>query len=207
MPVYTKSGKISAKIAARMTVKRAMKIEKIVRLTNEGFKDDAIALMMGITITYVSMLRRTPEYLAIDAQVRTGVIARYDRHLLETIDAQQEELKEMLPESLNVLRTILFDRSNPRLRLEAAKEIMDREGSLAKVSKTEIKTRHEYDFDQHEKDIEADILSAMQSSNPVTDQDITDFVKSDLDAEGQEKLHAAIEATRLEDLKTSSSIN
>jgi len=210
MPVFTKSGKLSAKISARCTVKRAYKIEQVARLTAEGFKDDAIALVLGCTKVYVSMLRRTPEYLSVEATVRTGLIARADRHLFMTEDAQRATLEEMVPEALEVIKFRLLDRSNPRLQFEAAKELLDREGTHAKVSKTEIKSKVEYDFSKHDKEIDDDLLSLLQGNNSktaISEDNIEDFINTKLNPEEQELLHKAVEDIRLEDLKTSKTVN
>lgn len=208
MAVFTKSGNLSSKVSARCTVKRAYKIEQIARLTAEGFKDDAIAIVMGITKQYVSMIRRTPEYIAIDATIKTGIIARADRHLFATEDAQRAMLEEMLPEALEVIRQRVLDKTNPRLQFEAAKEWLDREGTHAKVSKTEVKQKHEFDFTKHDKELEDDLLSQLQKGNPsILEEHIGDFTNTTLNVEEQEKLHAAVEAIRLEDLKTSKTVN
>jgi hypothetical protein len=174
------------------TWRRHLKIERIVRLTAAGYPDDMIALAMGITKVYVSMLRRTPEFLAVKQEVETGVISDYNRNLREDIDACGEELRSMLPEALLAVRDTLLDKSNPRLRLDAAKTIMDREGSLAAVSKSEVKTKVTYDFDQHDA-IATDLLAALQSSTGTTvSNSLDEFINTSIDKDAQEKLHAAL---------------
>jgi hypothetical protein len=195
----------TAKINGRHTWRRRLKIERVCRLTGAGYTDAQIALAMGITVVYVSMLRRTPEYVAIQSGVMTGVIADYDRLLQEDTEVQVETLKTMVPDAMLALRDSLYDRSNPKLRFEAAKEVLDREGSLAKISKTEIKKKVEFDF--KEKDgVDEDLVLMFQNAKNIDSKDsLDDFVNSAIDPEIQQKLHAALD---LEDLPVDSkSIN
>lgn len=144
------------------------------------------------------MLRRTPEYIAIRAEVNTGVISTEDQHLREDIANVREELREMVPAALLALRDTLLDKSNPKLRFEAAKEMLDREGTLAKVSRSEIKLKDEVDHSKHDA-IALDLLAALQQSTnmDVTDS-IEDFVSTAVNADAQEKLHASLDLANMD---------
>jgi hypothetical protein len=194
----TPSGNISAKVAPGRTYKRRLKIEKIARLTAAGYTDQEIAFSVGIGKVYVSMLRRTPEYIAILAEVNTGVISEIEGALREEIQNTRAELKSMLPSAILALRDALLDKSNPRLRLEAAKEILDREGSIVKISKTEVKLEKEVDFTKQDATV-ADILAALSTTAHDTIMESgTEFISTSVDEETQEKLHAKLDLAALE---------
>src|SRR5271155_4082108 len=194
----TPSGNISSKPNGRHTFRRQLKIEKIARYTVQGYSDDEIALVMGITKVYVSMLRRTPEFLSICTSLTTGVISDLDALTKQDLETKQDDLRALLPDAMLALRDILYDKSNPRLRLEAAKQIMDREGTLAIVSKSEIKKKVEFDFSEHDKNTN-DLLSIMQGAAPLSASSALDeFINSVEDPDGIEKVKQQLDLGQLE---------
>jgi len=196
--VLTAKGNLSTKVNPGRTYKRRLKIERIVRLTAAGYTDDEIAIALRIHKAYVSMLRRTPEYIAIRTEVHTGIISEEDRFLREDLANMRAELREMVPAALIAIRDTIYDKSNPKLRFEAAKEIMDREGSIIKVSKTEVKLPTVQDFSKHDL-IAEDLLGALQAatSTAITDS-LDEFVKTSVDAVAQERLHKNLDLNTLD---------
>ncbi len=196
--ITTPQGNPSAKIAPGKTYKRRLKIERIARLTAAGYTDEEIGCALEITKVYVSMLRRTPEYIAILTEVNTGVISDLDSSLRKEILNVRAELLEMVPGAILALRDALYDKTNPRMRLEAAKEILDREGSIVKVSKSEVKVERETDFSKHDV-IADDILAALRSTaqDVVTDSGV-EFISTSVDEDTQEKLHSKLNLVSLE---------
>lgn len=184
----TPNGNLSSKPNGRHTFRRQLKIEKIARYTVQGYSDAEIAVVMGITIQYVSMLRRTPEFMSITTALSTGVISDLDAITKQDLETKQEELRALLPDAMLALRDTLYDKSNPRLRLEAAKQIMDREGTLAVVSKTEIKKKIEFDYTEHDK-VAGDLLSMMQQTTLAeATSSLEDFINSVEDPDGMVKV-------------------
>jgi len=195
----TPKGNVSTKKAPGMQHKRYMRIERIARLELGGYTEDEIAFSQGITKVRVNQLKRTPEYIAIRMQCATGVVAQADRQMLEDIDDNHNLIKEMVPEALVALRDAILDKSNPALRLRASQDLLDREGSLAKVSRTEIKTKVEYNFDQHDS-TSASLLEALQSNEAsrdarqtLEDMGLTEFAKAALDKDQQKNLQQALD--------------
>jgi len=160
----TPLGNISTKKSPGRTWKRAMRLERVARLELTGlYTEDEIAISQGVTKQYINMLKRSPDYIAIRMQVATGVIAQADREMYEEIEENHGIIREMLPEALQVVRDTLLDRSQPALRLKAAQDLLDREGTFAKVSKSEIKVKKDYDYSQHSA-AEDDLLAALQAN-------------------------------------------
>lgn len=190
----TPNGNTSTKKAPGMQWKRYMRVERIARLDLAGFTEEEIAFSQGITKVRVNQLKRTPEYIAIRLQCATGVVAQADRNMLADIDANHQVIKDMIPEALVAVRDAILDRNNPALRLRAAQDLLDREGTLAKVSRTEVKAHVEYDFTQHE-GVASSLLSALQQTEASRDQDLgaADFSSAGLNKEAQRNLQQALD--------------
>jgi len=193
MPL-TKKGNLSTKHPNGGTWRRHLRIESIVRLDVGGFNDTEIAISQGVTPQYVNMLKRTPQYIAKRTEIATGVIAKEDLFLRENIENGHAELRHMVPTALLALRDSLHDKMNPKLRFEAAKEILDREGSLAKVSKSQVLVRNEYDYSEDDL-VEGDLLAALngiQAPPPINGDAANIFSSASLGADAQKELQKNI---------------
>jgi hypothetical protein len=196
--VTTPAGNLSAKCSPGRTWKRRMRIERIVRLSLQipPLSDTEIAISQGVTKQYVSMLRRSPEYIALVATVKTGVISQMDKSLFENIEDNQEVIKDMVPEALQALYETILDKNNPALRLKAAETVLDREGTFAKISKTEIKKKVEYDF-THQDTIAGDLLSALKATGKDKDEDddlgVSQFTQTAISKDDKEALQKSLD--------------
>jgi hypothetical protein len=178
-----------------------MRCERIARLELANFTEAEIAFSQGISVVRVNQLKRTPEYIAIRLQCATGIVSQADRQMMEDIDTNHQMVKDMVPEALVALRDTLLDRNNPALRLRAAQDLLDREGTLAKVSKTEVKAHVEYDFTQHEGVANSllDALKTTESQREINLEELglADFAKAGADKEQQKEFHKALELINL----------
>ena len=165
-----------------------MKMERIARLELAGYTDEEIAVTIGITKVYVSMLRRTPAYVAIRIEVASGILSETNRLMLQDQEAMLEQLKQMAPNALLVIRNVLLSPTTPmKLRLDAAREVLDREGTFVKVSKSEIKKTEIYKLDENDL-IANNLLEALRqnaikstgSSSPDQSNGFDDFTNTDL---------------------------
>jgi hypothetical protein len=192
--MQTPQGNVSTKKAPGMQHKRYMRIERIARLDLSGFTEDQIAFSQGITKVRVNQLKRTPEYIAIRTQVATGIVSQADRQMYLDLEQTHSMVKDMVPEALLAVRDAILDKNNPALRLRAAQDLLDREGTLAKVSKTEITSHHEYNFEQHEA-VTISLLDALKQTESQRGEDlgVTDFSKAGLDKESQKNFQNALD--------------
>lgn len=124
----------------KMTWKRALKIERIARLSLDpaGYSLEQIANAMGCHKQTVVYIRQLPAYHAKMLELSSGILSAHDAELRTDIDNMRSELRSMVPSSMMVIRDALLNKRNPNLQFKAALEIMDREGTLAKVSKTSV---------------------------------------------------------------------
>lgn len=146
----------------RMHLRRRHFIEQIARLTLMGLDDTQIGIALGITKVYVSLNRRTPLYLSIWAEITTGIVTNLDSDLRSQQENFTEEIKAMVPTALLAIQDALYDKKNPRIRFEAAKQVLDREGTTAIVSKSQVTQKHEIDFSKHDKTAD-DLLESLKS--------------------------------------------
>jgi hypothetical protein len=188
--IQTPLGNTSTKKAPGMIFKRYMRMEKIARLELSNFTEDEIAFSQGITKIRVNQIKRTPEYIAIRMQVASGLVSEANNHAI---------LREMVPEALLAVRDAILDKNNPALRLRAAQDLLDRDGELAKISRTEVKTRIEYDYDQHQA-VASSLLDALKETESQRGQKfgleelgISAFGKASLDKDGQAQLQRSLD--------------
>lgn len=189
---------------AHKTLKRRLRIERIARMDCMVPPPplDLIAASQNVTTQYVTMLRQSPEYKAIVASLLSGIVPQLDQDLLANIENSQDTLKAMIPDALRAVYDTLLDRTNPALRLKAAESILDREGTLAKISKTEIKREVKFDFSTQDK-VSDDLLAALQQNKTSVEElvDISDqFTNAALNAEQQEKLDKQIDLINAVDI-------
>lgn len=122
-----------------MTWKRSMKLERIARLVADpkGYTNEQIGNMLHCTAQTIVLIKQTPQFHAKMLEVVSGVTSDWDLDLRMDQENSRQELKSMVPSALMEIRNALLS-NNPNTRLKAATEIMDREGTHAKVSKTSV---------------------------------------------------------------------
>jgi hypothetical protein len=168
--------------------RRRLKMERIARLEIAGYIDEEIGCAIGITKQYVSMLRRTPEYVGIRMEIASGVLSEADRLLLQDQEATYEQLKQLVPSAMLTIKNTLHNSRNPKLQFDAAKEILDREGTFAKVSKSEVKLKDKFEFEENTL-IVTDLLAALQKNNPQETEEMMDsFTNSGLSKEAEKTI-------------------
>jgi len=168
--ISPKTGKLGHKPAHRGSQFAARRrMENIARLENAGFTKTQIAAMLTISTNRLSHIMRSADYLTIRIAVTHGIVVDHDAQL-SIIRAQRKEmLTQLLPPALQVLAnelqapaTTLLERKH---KAEIARDIMDREGTFAKVSKTEIKLDDKFNFDNADATSNS-IISAIRGVAP-----------------------------------------
>ena len=117
--------------------RRLIRIEKAALLTLRGFPNDAIAMHIGIHPQTLIYLKQTREFKSRMIALQTGVIEQHDIAVREDEEYQRQELKSMVPLALLKLKELAMS-SNQQIAYKASQDILDREGTHAKVSRTAI---------------------------------------------------------------------
>lgn len=143
--MLTPKGNTSTKNSRmNMTWKRSMKLERIARLSLDpaGYSLEQIANHLGCHTQTVILIRQTPEYQAKMLELSTGVLASYTSQLHENVETARDEMRNMVPSALMVIRDSITGKYGNNLRFKAAQEVMDRNGELAKISKSSVTVEH-----------------------------------------------------------------
>jgi hypothetical protein len=172
--------------------RRLIRIEKAALLTLRGYPNDAIADHIGIHVQTLIYIKQTPEFRSRMIALQTGVIEQHDIAIREDEEYQREELKAMVPIALLKMKELAMS-SNQTIAYRAAQDILDREGTHAKVSRSAIDIKEQVNFtavNQVAKSI-LDVLQVPPSSASLEDQaktqdDITsEFTKGATDSSSQ----------------------
>lgn len=203
MPPYV-AGQSSALHNGR-TWKRIMRIEKMCRLIANGqFSDGDMARHIGITPTHFSLLKQTPEFKARMIEMKSGVVSQHNTDVAGDIDFQRQQMRAMVPQALAKLQTMMLS-ANENVALKATMEVLDREGTHAKVSRTSIDVHHDIDHAQADK-VSNEIFSILRGDASNSDQQnmgavIEEFTKGATDSESQARIMAeTVTVTTLDDI-------
>lgn len=168
------SGKSAMHPRLKMTWKRALKIERIARLSADpaGYSNVQIANMLNCDPQTVVLIRQTPEYHAKMVEISSGVVSQYDSQLRENVENMRDEMRSMVPSAMMVIRNAVHGRYGANIQFKAALEIADREGTNAKVSKSTVAHEVKVPMGVDPK-IASDLMSLLASAPTITDSGAT----------------------------------
>jgi hypothetical protein len=181
-----------------------MRIERAARLTAAGvFTDGEIARQIGITPVTLSVLKQTSEFKTRMIEHQTGIISENDLEIRQSLEYQQEELKEMVPMALQRLKTLMLSK-NDRVALSATQEVLDRQGDHAKVSRSSVTIEDKTDTTAADA-VATDILGILrgqpETKTPNITETMTEFTRGAMDSDSQVTLMAdEINKDTLEDI-------
>ena len=171
--ISAKTGKLGQKPVAGQQFKVRRRMETIARLENAGFTKAQISPMIGISTNRISHIMHTPEYLNIRIAITHGIVIDHEASLA-TIKAQRKEmLTQLLPPALQVIANELqapaTNLAERKHKAALAQDLMDREGTFAKVSRTEIKPVDVFDFERADMASQGIIAAIRNAAPPSTD--------------------------------------
>lgn len=160
--------KLGHKVANR-TFKSQKRMELMVRLDNAGIPVAAQATMLGISSTRLQYLKKKPEFLKARMQITHGIIVDHDASLAQIKEQRRELLTQHMPVAFQTLVNELFS-NDPSLaarkhRVAVAQDLLDREGTLAKISRAEVKPIDNWDFERQDEASNA-IISVVRGVAP-----------------------------------------
>jgi hypothetical protein len=172
----TPTGKVSSKFAAGRTWKRQMRIERAVRLEMMGmFSEEEISAQIGITKQALQYIKKTPSYLSKRVALSSGIVAVMDSELLLTRENLKQEVQEMIPSALIVLRNTILagaragsSLNERKLAVSVSQDMLDREGTLAKVSKTSVTLEKETSLKDYDSTADA-MLAVLTAHSQIPD--------------------------------------
>ena len=104
-------------------------------LANLGLTAPSIARHLGISLPSFVRLKSLKEYQQMQSQLLTGILSPLDINLQTSYQFQRKILDSAVPSALENLVAIAAQKVDKKLQFEASKEILDRHGMHAKVSR------------------------------------------------------------------------
>jgi hypothetical protein len=196
-----------------MTLAKRIKIESAARLCATGlYTDKMIAEHLGFTQNYLSVLKTTKEFQSASIAALSGILSNANQEMLSSVEQRREELASMVPAALLQLRNLALSR-NQNVALRAVQEILDRDGQLAKVSKSSVELKTPESMDEANRTA-TDIMDVLRSVSHLQPSSIQvdpsgiapGFTVSAAKAKEQiTNMNEQINATTLEEIDTASS--
>ena len=179
-PLYggiSKKGRLSRRVQGKNFLYTDIFLEKLVRfdlakLSGQSLiTDREISIILKRSIRQINHFRTLPAYLCKRVELTTGISTDFDRSVRTSIESHKQVLELMMPDALRVLANQL--RNNPtnsvekRLQTTVALEVLDRQGALPKISRTDVHAKVEHDYstlDLISKDLSESIDGPIQST-------------------------------------------
>src|SRR5208282_5831619 len=140
----------------------------IASLQGAGISDSDIARIFNRSVFAIRRMRTKLTYLQFRTEATTGIPVGGYAFTKATLEQRREMLRDAVPTALRVMVDILeskpIDTLGRRLQIEIAKEVLDREGTLAKVSKAEVHATHTHDYTPID-GVSKELLDAMGGSS------------------------------------------
>lgn len=156
---------LSPKPSKGTTFKTQKRLEDIVRLENAGFPERAISSMLSISVNRLRYIKKSADFLNMRIRITHGIILDHDANLGQIKEQRREVLKNYIPEALQVIVDAIkkpaIGLAAEKMRLEAARDLLDREGTFAKITRTEVKPVEHFDFEKHDREAHS-IISAIK---------------------------------------------
>lgn len=145
-----------------------------------------VAQLAGIKQTRFAIIRANPLYTQIKNRYMTGLLTKLDHQVSDNYKLSKSTLEFAVPLALQGLVKQAISSSDERVRNKACNDILDREGSFAKVTRMKLQTTVAEKQAGDEKDQETanELAKALAANKPststpdITDQDIaTDLIQ------------------------------
>jgi hypothetical protein len=192
------TGKLSSKFAKGTRFNSVQLIRKLVqfdlaKLQGAGIADVDIARILNRSVYSLARIRTKLDYLKIRTETTTGIPAGGYEYVNMSLAQRREMLRDAVPSALRVMVDILENKPSDtlgrRLQVEIAKEVLDREGTLAKVSKAEIHATHSHDYASID-GVSKELLDAMGGSTENLLETVNEIVRTNEKFSNSETLSA-----------------
>lgn len=209
----SKTGRLSQQPYEGHQYKTIVRIDKLVafdifRASNPtGTLTDAeIAKAMGVSTRILEGLRKKPWYLKRRMERTTGVALNNDLTVEQTVALNKKFLKEAMPTALRVLvdqlQTPAYTLDDKKHQAKIALEVLDREGTFPKISRTDVHQKVEHDWSKADGVSQA-LLDAMDGAPQETDSpSILDALKITSAFSNSETLAPETQSKLMNELET-----
>ena len=132
-------------------------------LANPSLSLQEVAQLAGLKLTRFSIIRGTPLYLQIKNRYLTGLLANLDNKVSNQYQASKETLSFAVPIALQSLVQQVLSSTDERVKNKAANDILDREGTFAKVRRLSVSSTgiEKAAGDDKDKEVAGELLKAL----------------------------------------------
>lgn len=179
---FTKGGRLSRRPDGKHYFTFFIFLERLVRfdiLKAAGtslLTDKEIGKVLGKSARQLAWIRNQPPYFKKRMELTTGIGLDATKDVERTVNLHKQQLKMMLPLAL---RTIYDEAMRPngpnttlaerKFKVDVAKDLLDREGTFPKISRTDAHVKHQHSFDDMDgvsKDLLDSVDSHVQDESP-----------------------------------------
>lgn len=124
-----------------------------------------IAKLAGLTMPSLIRVKNLPLYKQIHNQYMTGVITRLDIKVDDGYQLARETLKFAVPVALQNLVAQALNSKDERVKNKACNDLLDREGTFAKTTRTDVTVKDQVSpVTDEDKSIADQLLAAKNSA-------------------------------------------
>lgn len=143
------------------------RFELMIQLENAGLSDHVMSAMLCISVNRIRTIKKSVEYLKARMKLTLGIVIDREESIKHIKEQRKEVLVALMPEALQVIANAIRKPATTfveeKHRVAIAQDILDREGSLAKVSRAEIKPVSSFSYEDADASSE-DVLSAIRGA-------------------------------------------
>jgi len=167
------SGRVSRNPQPGTQFRTEVFLEKLVRFDlakAQGvslLSDNDLARVLGRSARYIGAVRTKTSYLRKRMEVTTGISLDSETSVKNSIEKHRQILTMLMPDAFRVLADQLKQRPTnsveKRLQTTVALEVLDRQGSFPKISRTDSHVKLEHDFASAD-GVSRELLEALEGS-------------------------------------------
>lgn len=165
-----KTGRLGSKPVEGLQYRTRRRVETIIKLEAAGFTRIQIAAMLCVSVNRLAYIMKSSDYLIARTAMTYGIILDEDARLKLIMSQRKDVLRQFLPAGLQILANELqrpaITIAERKHQVALVQDLMDREGTLAKVSKSEIKLDDKFDYNIADKTSQS-VISAIRASAPM----------------------------------------
>ena len=168
----TPAGNLSTRPRRGTTFRTSVLLEKLVRFDlakAQGtalLTDQDISRILHRSTRRLSVIRASEPYLRKRIELTTGISTDSETSVEEAIVKHKQLLRLLMPDAMRVLADQLQSKPissiDKRLQTTVALEVLDREGTFPKISRSDVHTKIEHDYSEMDK-ISRSLLEAINS--------------------------------------------
>jgi len=182
----TSKGRLSSKPREKTQFRTEVMLEKLVRFDlakaqGATILDEDLARIFHRSQRHLNVIRKKTSYLAKRMEIMTGISGIAQENVELTIARQRQVLKELMPTAFRVIADSLQSKptnlQEKRLQTSLALEVLDREGTFPKISRTDSHVKVEHDFAEAD-GVSKELLEAMGGSAQPENESIIEAIRA-----------------------------